>query len=190
MEAGEHTVRGVGPESRGLPGHDSWSRIWGPGKLVPGDGRQFPCSESELLDPREVAEQPLGLRFHVQERLFSLNSPPISAQVTVLTHHPVTVNHERSGVRGARPRHCSRRLRLSDRLRDFGEGACLAERNLSELLPHPALERCRPYVERQVEIRFTTIEIRENCRDPPLELATLILDNPRRGKLGDQLGCE
>src|SRR5882672_1198196 len=54
MEAGEHAVPGLGAEPRWLPGHDSRSRIQGSARLVTGDGRQFPCSESELLDPRQV----------------------------------------------------------------------------------------------------------------------------------------
>src|SRR6267143_1510497 len=80
--------------------------------------------------------------------------------------------------------------RLADEPSHFRVRAGLAERDLLQLLPYPSLERGRPYIERQVEIRFATVEIRENSSDPPVQVAALVLDHSRRGKLGDQLGLE
>src|SRR6266550_8390406 len=99
-------------------------------------------------------------------------------------------NDQGRWIRCTSARDCSRRFRLSDRPRDFGVGACLAEQNLLQLLPYSPLECRRPYIERQFEIRFATIEIRENGADPRGELAAPVTDDSRGGELGDQLGLE
>src|SRR5439155_19276994 len=103
-----------------------------------------------------------------------LNAPAITAQRTVFSHHAMARDDERRGVRRARtrPRACC--LRLPNLPRPVRVGARLSERDPLQLLPHAPLERRRADVERQVEMRLATIEIRENGVHEPHQLSVFL----------------
>src|SRR5213076_1376468 len=99
-------------------------------------------------------------------------------------------DYERDRIARARLRHCSGRFRIPNPPGHLGVRSRLPERDALQLLPHSPLECRGTNIERQIEIRFAAIEIREYRRDPAVQLAALVLDDAGGGELRDQIGLE
>ena len=92
----------------------------------------------------------------------------------------MTWNCQRHGIGRARACHGAHRSRSSDRGRHLGVRARLAVRNRRERLPDLPLKRRRLNVERQIQPRLATGQMRENRIRPSRESACIARDHGGR----------
>jgi hypothetical protein len=94
-----------------------------------------------------------------EQSLFPFLSPPVSAWLPALSDDSMTWDHQRNGIRGARPGYRARSGRRTYRSGDIGVGAGCAVRNTPEFFPHTALKSSRPDVQRKFQTGFGAIQM-------------------------------
>src|SRR5271157_1374168 len=85
-----------------------------------------------------------------QEPLLPLDSPAISGQVPVVSHHPMTWHSQRHWIGRASASHGADCIGIADSSRNLGIAASFAARNLAKRFPDLLLESRGTHVEREI----------------------------------------
>src|SRR5947208_1890929 len=102
----------------------------------------------------------------LQQRPLPRRVPPVPALAAGGGNDAMTGDRDRDGIPRARARDGARRLRSADCRCDFRVRAGLAVRDRGERLPYLPLKRCRLDVDRQIERRPPSVEVREDRGGP------------------------
>src|SRR5687768_12789667 len=93
-----------------------------------------------------------GGPFILENLLLAVQAPAISAKTLILAHNTMAWNNQCDGVLSTRTPHGSHRPWIPKSLCDIAVRPGFTTRNRSQHLPHLALKRCRPDVERETRM--------------------------------------